>query len=431
MYIREVHIENIRSISKFDMKFREGEEAGWHVLIGDNGSGKTTILRSVALGLIGDIQGMALRNNWKDWVAEGIAPQETLIRLEVNLNGFDKDVNYPTEYLQDNYYIRLEIYSDYLERYFLADHSLLNERDESEISADLLRSKWFSCGFGPFRRFSGGTTEWDDVFKNASFLKLAAHLSLFGEDIALSEITNWLQRLQFQKLENKPEGEIIKYIKVFINSDGFLPHETKLTEVSSDGIFFTDGNGAKTSVNQLSDGYRSILSLTFELLRQMILLYGSDKVFENIRKGEMNIPLPGVVLIDEIDAHLHPTWQIRIGQWFTKYFPNLQFIVTTHSPLVCRACEKGTIWRLAAPGTNQESKEITGVDRDKLIYGNVLDAYGTKAFGKDVSISEDANDKLNRLGELNIKSIMGEPMTPEEEAEYYELKSIFPTQKTK
>jgi len=117
----------------------------------------------------------------------------------------------------------------------------------------------------------------------------------------------------------------------------------------------------------------------------------------------MMIDLPGVVLIDEIDAHLHPSWQTKIGQWFTRYFPKIQFIVSTHSPLICRAAENGSIWRLAAPGSDRPSEEITGTDRERLINGNILDAYGTEMFGANVSISEESNKKLNELADLNVK----------------------------
>lgn len=138
-----------------------------------------------------------------------------------------------------------------------------------------------------------------------------------------------------------------------------------------------------------------------------------------------------MVIIDEIDAHLHPTWQTKIGQWFTTNFPNIQFIVTTHSPLVCRACENGSIWRLAAPGSLNKSEQITGIDKDRLIFGNVLDAYGTEVFGKSITISEQGNIKRNRLGELNIKSIMGEDIPDSEQKELEELKEIFPAEKIK
>jgi predicted ATP-binding protein involved in virulence len=235
-----------------------------------------------------------------------------------------------------------------------------------------------------------------------------------------------MMNLRFQTLEKKVKHDLLDDLKKLINSDKFLPHGSQLKSVSSDGVVFVDGNGAEISVTQMSDGYRSILSLTFELIRQLIRVYGADKVFSQVRKGKMQIDLPGVVLIDEVDAHLHPTWQTRIGQWFIDYFPNIQFIVTTHSPLVCRACKDGTIWRLASPGSANKSEEITGIDKNKLIFGNVLDAYGTEVFGKAITISKEGNDKRTRLGELNIQSLMGEKV---DMVEMKGLQEIFPTEK--
>ena len=205
-----------------------------------------------------------------------------------------------------------------------------------------------------------------------------------------------------------------------------MPNGVIIHDVTSEGIVFEDSNGFLVDVTQLSDGYRSLLSMLFELIRQLIRAYGEDRTFNRIKQNESVIDLPGVILIDEVDAHLHPSWQTRIGQWFTKYFPNIQFIVTTHSPLVCRACEKGSIWHLAAPGSDEESGEITGIARKRLIYGNILDAYGTEAFGDNVSISEDAALKRNRLGELYEKSMLG-LINKKEELEFEELKAILPT----
>jgi hypothetical protein len=268
----------------------------------------------------------------------------------------------------------------------------------------------------------------EKVFENPGYSRLASHLSLFGEDVALTEATKWLVNLRFQTLEASVSHNLLDDLIKLINSPDFLPHNARLDKVSSEGVTFTDGNGAEISVTEMSDGYRSILSLTFELLRQLIRVYGHGEVFQHVRKDKMFIDLPGVVLIDEVDVHLHPTWQTRIGQWFLKYFPNIQFIVTTHSPLVCRASDKGSIWRLAAPGSESPSGEITGDDKNRLIYGNVLDAYGTDVFGESVTISKEANDLRKRMGELNIKSILGQKI---DEEELKNLKQIFPTEKPK
>ena len=119
----------------------------------------------------------------------------------------------------------------------------------------------------------------------------------------------------------------------------------------------------------------------------------------------MKISLPGVVLIDEIDAHLHPNWQRRIGQWFCRLFPKIQFIVTTHSPLVCQAAEKGSVWRLPVPGDESAfSGRVQGTDLKRLIFGDVLEAYDTELFGLNGTRSESSLRRMRRLAELNQKS---------------------------
>lgn len=76
----------------------------------------------------------------------------------------------------------------------------------------------------------------------------------------------------------------------------------------------------------MSDGYRGTLNLVADIARRMAMLNPAlcDKVLE----------APGVVMIDEIDLHLHPKWQAKILGDLADIFPNVQFIVTTHSPIV-------------------------------------------------------------------------------------------------
>ena len=421
MYIKKVSIKNIRSIDHFEMEFEE--PAGWHVIIGDNGSGKSSIVRAISLGLIGPRDAQALRLPLIDWIRkeEEEAKIKTTISVDIKFdiiknfthNGYSKPIQAGVKIKREN------------------NQGFIIGQLEAESNSDPYLwqgiSGCFSTGFGPFRRFTGGEKEWSKVYHSNP--KAAAHLSIFGEDVALTESMEWLSLLKFQSLENDPDAKYnLDSIKKFINEGDLLPNGTKMHDITSEGVIFTDKEGFQIDVTQLGDGYRSILSLIFELVRQMVKSFGVSSVFRrtNSITQETTIDVPGVVLIDEVDAHLHPSWQTRIGQWFTKYFPNIQFIVTTHSPLVCRACEKGSIWHLVAPGSDEESGEITGIARKRLIYGNILDAYGTEAFGENVSISEDAAMMRNRLGELYEKSMLG-LINKKEEVEFEKLKAILPT----
>ncbi|MEN3940458.1 AAA family ATPase [Prosthecobacter sp. SYSU 5D2] len=193
--------------------------------------------------------------------------------------------------------------------------------------------------------------------------------------------------------------------------------------MNSKAVVFRNPEGMDIDVTRLSDGFRSILSMTFELIRQPSACYGSYELFKDMGDGSVVVKLRGG-LIDEVDAHLHPTWQRKIGFWFTKHFPEIQFIVTTHSPLVCQA-ENRSIFRLPTPGSDQsDAGFVTGPQRERLIHGDVLDAYGTELFGKEVDLSDVAKEKLEELALLNQKVTQGE-LTASEQAQQIQLKQAF------
>jgi len=254
--------------------------------------------------------------------------------------------------------------------------------------------------------------------------RLARHLSVFGENVALSECLLWLQDLKFKELEEKRTNELLAAVITFINESGFLPHECRIDEVNSKEVIFVDPKGCKVDVEELSDGFRAILSMTFELIRQMTIAFGLHAVFDP--NDATRILVPAVVLVDEVDAHLHPTWQRKVGIWFRSHFPNVQFIVSTHSPLVCQAADIGTVYRLPTPGTDQKAGMITGTELDRLLYGNVLDAYGTEIFGAGVARSEKSLYLATRLAELNQKELHA-GLTPEEAEEQKKLRATLPT----
>jgi predicted ATP-binding protein involved in virulence len=411
MYIRKVEINNIRSIDHFEMTFPEGKEAGWHVLIGENGSGKSTIAKAIAVGLIGRYNTPTLRQNWREW--QNMLMQYGYVRL-FNNEGSISD-----------YQVGISVgLPDWMRGTVQAKF----------INSDFSPVNPFCASYGPFRRFSGGSSQWDTVFENSP--TVAAHLSLFGEDVALVESIEYIKKLYVRNLDKENlieqdfDIEAIHSIIKFINVSELLPTKAQIVDVNSETILVRDANKSIIPITQLSDGYRSILSLVLDLLRQLLLRYKSNEIFKNIDTDVPSIDLPGIVIIDEVDAHLHPTWQTKIGQWFTTYFPNFQFIVTTHSPLICRAAEKGSIWKLAAPGSDQPSRELTGIERDRLIYGNILDAYSTEAFGDESVIrSDSANEKLQRLAMLSQLNAYGR-LDEAGKQEMQELRKILITDDT-
>ncbi len=440
MYLQKITIQNIRSIRAFEMAF--SEPAGWHVLIGDNGSGKSSVVRSIAATLIGPEQITAVLPVWEDWLTKG--QESGQIHLELlpdwTVDSIGRGQPPKNKHIE-NQFILKKSENGKVKLITNIYQKTLSPRNYNWGD----NSGWFSVAYGPFRRFTGGDERKNKVFHASP--KAGAHLSVFGEDVALSEALDWLKELDNRRLREKeehlkesgfstleepqqayisPNALILEKLKIFINESGLLPHNAQFHDFDVSGNpVFKDGRGHLIPVVEMSDGYRSILSMILELIRQLILTYGPEKVFNgDFEAGK--ITLSGVVLIDEIDAHLHPTWQTRIGEWFTRYFPNIQFIVTTHSPLVCRACDKGSIWRLTAPGSEEEHGEITGIEKDRLISGNILDAYGTELFGASPVRSAKSNKMRERLGKLNIEYALGN-ITEEDESERQKLQKILST----
>lgn len=280
---------------------------------------------------------------------------------------------------------------------------------------------------GPFRRFTGG----DPALKGNEGTVVSPFITLFQEGSTLAGTLDWINGYYQKRLEKDAQAEkIIRGIEALLSSADLLPLGLKFKSIYSGGIQFLNNENQKIQLEELSDGMKSVLSLVLEILRQALFVYDPEVIFSFQKTGMLPdkigpILVVGLVMIDEIDAHLHPSWQTRIGQWLRKIFPNIQFIVTAHSPLVCRAAEKGSIWRLMPPGSLTSSAELKGQDRDKLIYGNVLDAFDTEIFGDKISRGNEGKKLQEEYRELVYKERFGEKMTKEEVKELEHLKTIF------
>ncbi|MFK7797782.1 MAG: AAA family ATPase [Aureispira sp.] len=417
MYLNKIQLKNIRSFK--DTTVEIPPTAGWHVILGDNGSGKSTLIRSIALAMIGEpeLHQLAFKQRWDSWL----------------------------RYKEDEAEITLE-FENGLQRY-----ASFIRKDESviRIKASEEDLPVFSAGYGSFRRLTGGSDDYDNVWNNSP--KLAAHLSVFKEDVALDKVEVWMQKIyrdaifSMSGLQDATPEKIIMdsytalRIALFINNSKLLLNKYILQEPVSKNqeglraqanLLFEDCNFKNKTflikLEELSDGYKSVLALVLELIRQLFSFHQNDvtKIFDT--KND-KITIPGIVLIDEVAAHLHPSWQARIGDWFTEYFPNIQFIVSTHSPIICRSAKKGSIQKIIHQGEATIIDKIEGKEKNQLVYGDILDAYNTDLFGENISRSQDAVVKLKRLAKLETLKQFGQPLTPEQEEELVELSKLFPS----
>lgn len=422
MYLSKVRLQNIRSFEDTTVEFEPKE--GWNVILGDNGSGKSTLIRSVALGLIGedDIKALGLEEDWDNWLRY----KETKGIIELD----DQQKNKLSKILLEE------------ERHALSKISRL-----VNISAKTNNiENTFSASYGALRRAKGGNKDYDNVWKNNP--KLAAHLSIFFEDVALDQIDNWVEDMQriadfgpydFEEWRKEFPAEqvesdirsvnntvnILDKIFRFVNDSAMFDTSYKFKKTGLSGPFFLLGD-IPISIHNLSDGYKSILTLVLELLRQLFRIHNDnlDKIFSEV-DNKLKVIASGIVLIDEVAAHLHPSWQARIGEWLTEYFPNIQFIVSTHSPIICRSAKNGSIQKIVYEEGSTSIVPVTEDEKYTLIYGNILDAYETNLFGRNIIQSSESLEKFERLAQLKARKQYNQTLSNEEEQELNQLLKIF------
>jgi hypothetical protein len=214
----------------------------------------------------------------------------------------------------------------------------------------------------------------------------ASLVSLFHDGASLSEALTWLQQLYLRRLKGAADAERTEKLVIELLNDGLLPEEMHVVRVTSEGLWVRTLDGTELRLQALSDGHRTVTALVLDLLRQLIRTYGELRVVAGAPGIEF--AHEGVVLIDEMDMHLHVSWQKQIGFWLKKHFPHLQFIVTTHSPFICQAADEGGLVRLSASGEDDQARIIEGVPFDRVVNGAVDDVVLTDLFGLDTTYSE-------------------------------------------
>jgi predicted ATP-binding protein involved in virulence len=167
------------------------------------------------------------------------------------------------------------------------------------------------------------------------------YMTLFKKDAYLQEPTKWLQYLHTKDLERKSNEEDVE---AFLNLDkakkllNDLLEEKVTIKVTADEVRFTERGSENVKFEQLSDGYKSILIWVCDLVSRLSRNQPNVTKLENFH---------GVVLVDEVGLHLHPKWEASLVQKLRTWFPDIQFIFTTHSPIIIlNASKDAVVYRL-------------------------------------------------------------------------------------
>lgn len=444
MYISRVRIEGIRGFRAgphgvdLDLRRPDGTLAGWTVIAGRNGAGKTTFLRAIALAVAGSNAAVRLMVSFAGWIREG--EQQGSVQVNVLPTPLDGDRSWKTDDSLD------------LQLVWKPESSGLHEGVQRqgepviESSLDLTQANdlneltslaqpgysswatqprgWFIAAYGPFRRLSGHTL--DALRLMMASGHVSRLVSLFREDASLGDCIEWLKIVNHRRLEGQKGARELEEAVLGLLDDGLLPDGARVSRVDSTGLWVEQG-GVRLPLEGLSDGYRTVVTLIIDIARQMYECYGELPVIAHGGQhgGHLAVDLPGVVLIDEVDAHLHVSWQQRIGFWLKQRFPRVQFIVSTHSPFVCQAADSRGLIRLPAPGEERVAEHVPDELFREVVNGSVEDAVLTDLFGLEHSRSPAAEQKVEELARLEATVLEGGASAPEK-ARYRALKAELP-----
>jgi hypothetical protein len=398
MYIQRVALDNLKGFRSLDFSFQRpnGDFAGWNVLTGDNGSGKTTLLKAIALALVGPDVGRALLPSLRGWIREGTKSAEIAVQIKAH----DQDKFTTGRRYSDAFWSEIELQQNGGPEVSMKSGNKRRRDKRGPLNGPWAENTggWFAAGYGPFRRLYGSSTEAQRLMSGPN--RVARFATMFKEDATLLECEIWLMDLSHKELEGRPrEKKVLEQVRALLNDD-FLRNGLRVERVDSDGLWLREATGTVLSLADMSDGYRSALALLIDILRHMDQVYGEEHLVEP-GGDRFVVPHPGVVLIDEIDAHLHPAWQREIGFWLKARFPRVQFLVTTHSALVCQAADENGIFHLPPPGS-EPPFQVLEEDYWKIVRSKADDVYLSPAFGLTHTRSPEAVKA--RQGYARLKS---------------------------
>ncbi|MCK5903091.1 MAG: AAA family ATPase [Cocleimonas sp.] len=333
-----LHLEfkRVKGVGSFKVDFTPDKSV--HAFIGENGVGKTRFLETLFRALISTYQtsvniSKTEREERKIFNYDGI---HTETRQVLKLSFFKKFLTKTK--LNPNNLVSMEgIYEKEKENYLEVVSKKEIKLHQSPIVFIAAQNRGFIKNTLE-KNFSllGNFKQRRDNYIRSLFLEMDDGFSSLNMDI---DIEQWFISIAqssnpFQKKQDNREIEIRIVLKLCHQIDNNIDPE--FMEISGDNRVFIKVNDQKTQLSHLSTGYASIL----KIIQSIISGYGyftNEQQLQNVK---------GIVLIDEIDSHLHLSWQSKIIPMLKELFPNTTFYITTHSPVVLTQLEDGEVYRL-------------------------------------------------------------------------------------
>jgi AAA15 family ATPase/GTPase len=401
VYFASIEVENVlcfKTPQKLDLCDTNGFPTQWTVILGDNGVGKTTLLRCIAA-----MTPICFDNRSQIPSPPGFSVDGNLV---LKSSRYDEKLSVKAILVATSFLTNWK--NELLRHHYRSNDSVEITMkvygDSKMMQPDKIPDDFQCYGYGASRKICKSSL--------SETLSSDGISSLFSDNDLLINAEEWLLQTDYAVARSNPKTD--KFKKRFDLVTKTLIQ--LLPDINNIRIVLADDNIPQpkaefltpygwVSLTSLGLGYRTVIAWIVDLSARMIDRYPDS---------ENPLAEPAVVLVDEIDLHLHPKWQRTIMSFLTERFPNVQFIVTAHSPLVVQAARNANLVLL-----RREGDHVVIDNNPEVIENWRVEQVLTSVFELPSTLPADIEPLVQRRREILAKS----SLTKKDKQELKELEA--------
>jgi predicted ATP-binding protein involved in virulence len=382
MRINSIKLQNYRGISALSLDLHKK----LNVFYGENGSGKSTVIESITIMLSWAVNRIRYSSSvsGRPILETDIKNGKTSTVIIISCFSEEQEVTWQLVKTHKGYYFK--------DRSNLSNLNEFTKQLQEKISKNEERLNLPIFVYYPVSRAVLDIPL--RIRERHSFKLFAAYDHALESGANFRAFFEWFREREDLENENRKYRRVkpdifcypdpqLEAVRIALTT--FLPEFENLRVRRNPLRMEIEKNGETLTINQLSDGEKCLMAMIGDLARRMAI---ANPMRENPLDGD------GIVLIDEIDLHLHPKWQRMVVSRLIEVFPNCQFIISTHSPHVITHIHPENLYLL------KQTEAGVIAEKPTESYGKTVDRVLEDLMGLQTTRPDKVSQSLHNLYEL-------------------------------